>query len=294
MAQTEIRYGLASTTWGPEELRAIDEVVKGGSFTMGRHVREFEEAFAARFGRKYAVMVNSGSSANLVAVAALCYRKQGALQARRRGHRAEHLVGHDLPPAAPVRAEDEVRGRGAGDPEHGRGGPRARHHGQDAHGGHRERPRQPLPSGRDPAHLRRARDHPLRGQLRVDGRHARRPVHGELRPGRHLQHLLLAPHLDDGGRPGGHGRQGAVQPAEGHPQPRLDPRPGCRQPALRAPRGRFLRVLPVHPAGLQRPPRRNARGHRQGATREARRLPGPSAGGTPPISSRCSRTTRGS
>lgn len=76
----EPRYGLASTTWGPEELRAIDEVVKGGSFTMGRHVREFEEAFAARFGRKYAVMVNSGSSANLVAVAALCYRKQGALR----------------------------------------------------------------------------------------------------------------------------------------------------------------------------------------------------------------------
>lgn len=76
----ELRYGLTSTTWGPEEIRAIDEVVKGGNFTMGRHVREFEAAFAARFGRKYAVMVNSGSSANLIAVAALCYRKHGSLR----------------------------------------------------------------------------------------------------------------------------------------------------------------------------------------------------------------------
>lgn len=47
---------------------------------MGRHVAEFEEAFAAYFGRKYAVMVNSGSSANLVAVAALFYRKDNPLR----------------------------------------------------------------------------------------------------------------------------------------------------------------------------------------------------------------------
>lgn len=42
---------------------------------MGKHVREFEERFAARFGMRYAVMANSGSSANLIAVGSLFYRK---------------------------------------------------------------------------------------------------------------------------------------------------------------------------------------------------------------------------
>lgn len=64
-------YDLASSTWGPEELAAIERLIASGRFTMGEHVRRFEEAFAAKFGVKHAVMVNSGSSANLVGVAAL-------------------------------------------------------------------------------------------------------------------------------------------------------------------------------------------------------------------------------
>jgi hypothetical protein len=64
-------YDLASTTWGDEELDAIQRVIDSDRFTMGDHVRRFEEAFASHFGMKHAVMVNSGSSANLVAVAAL-------------------------------------------------------------------------------------------------------------------------------------------------------------------------------------------------------------------------------
>ena len=73
-------YDLASTTWGEEELRAIQDVIASDRFTMGDHVRRFEEAFAARLGMKHAVMVNSGSSANLVAVAALFYRRDRPLQ----------------------------------------------------------------------------------------------------------------------------------------------------------------------------------------------------------------------
>jgi CDP-6-deoxy-D-xylo-4-hexulose-3-dehydrase len=46
---------------------------------MGAEVRAFEEAFAARFGRAHAVMVSSGSSANLVGVAALCHRRERPL-----------------------------------------------------------------------------------------------------------------------------------------------------------------------------------------------------------------------
>jgi CDP-4-dehydro-6-deoxyglucose reductase, E1 len=73
-------YRLSSTSWGKEELEAIDRVTRSGRFTMGEQVQLFEEAFAARLGLKHAVMVNSGSSANLVAVAALFYRSIRPLQ----------------------------------------------------------------------------------------------------------------------------------------------------------------------------------------------------------------------
>ena len=73
-------YDLASTTWGDEEIAAIHRVIDSDRFTMGDHVRRFEEAFAARLEMKHAVMVNSGSSANLVAVAALFYKRERPLQ----------------------------------------------------------------------------------------------------------------------------------------------------------------------------------------------------------------------
>src|SRR5687767_14264155 len=75
-----MRYELSSSSWGPEELDAMHRVMSSGRFTMGEQVRLFEEAFAARFGMKHAVMVNSGSSANLVGVAALFYRSSRPLQ----------------------------------------------------------------------------------------------------------------------------------------------------------------------------------------------------------------------
>ena len=73
-------YELAATTWGDEEMAAIRAVLDSGRFTMGATVAQFEEAFARYHGRKYGVMVNSGSSANLVATAALFYRKHRPLQ----------------------------------------------------------------------------------------------------------------------------------------------------------------------------------------------------------------------
>jgi len=73
-------YDLASTTWGDEEFAAIQRLLKAGRFTMGEEVRRFEEAFAANFGMKHAVMVNSGSSANLVAVAALFHVRNRPLE----------------------------------------------------------------------------------------------------------------------------------------------------------------------------------------------------------------------
>jgi len=73
-------YELSSTSWGQEELDAMQRVLRSGRFTMGEQVRLFEDAFAERFGMKHAVMVNSGSSANLVGIAALFYRSKRPLQ----------------------------------------------------------------------------------------------------------------------------------------------------------------------------------------------------------------------
>jgi len=73
-------YDLASSSWGPEEIAALQRVIESGRFTMGEHVERFEEAFARKFGVKHALMVSSGSTANLVGVAALCYVKDRPLR----------------------------------------------------------------------------------------------------------------------------------------------------------------------------------------------------------------------
>jgi CDP-4-dehydro-6-deoxyglucose reductase, E1 len=72
-------YPLATSSWGEEEVEAIQQVISSGMFTMGARVKEFEAAFAAYTGSRYCVMVNSGSSANLLMVGALRYRKRGGL-----------------------------------------------------------------------------------------------------------------------------------------------------------------------------------------------------------------------
>lgn len=69
-----IKYSLASSTWGNEEIEAIQSVINSGRFTMGERVEEFEKEFAQIHGSKFAVMVNSGSSANLALLAASRYR----------------------------------------------------------------------------------------------------------------------------------------------------------------------------------------------------------------------------
>lgn len=66
-------YELSDDTWGSEEIAAINNTINSKKLTMGEKTREFEKYFAEYFGSKYAVMVNSGSSANLLAIAALVY-----------------------------------------------------------------------------------------------------------------------------------------------------------------------------------------------------------------------------
>lgn len=74
------KYPLASSTWDDEEIQAIQSVIASGRFTMGEQVREYEDRFAEKIGSNYAVMVNSGSSANLALLAACRYRKEPLLQ----------------------------------------------------------------------------------------------------------------------------------------------------------------------------------------------------------------------
>jgi len=72
-----MKYSLANNNWGIEEINAAKAVLDSQQCTMGKLVSEFEEKFAKSVGSKYAIMSNSGSSANLLAVSALLYRKNG-------------------------------------------------------------------------------------------------------------------------------------------------------------------------------------------------------------------------
>ncbi len=74
------RYPLAAPTLGPEEREALHRVIDSGLFTMGTGVAEFERRFARRFGVRHALLVNSGSSANLVGIASLFFRKEAPLR----------------------------------------------------------------------------------------------------------------------------------------------------------------------------------------------------------------------
>ncbi len=76
-----MQYGLTCNTWGSEELDAIHRVIESGRFTMGPQVKKFEEAFAQKMGSKHAVMVSSGSMANLIGTGLFFYKKNNPLKA---------------------------------------------------------------------------------------------------------------------------------------------------------------------------------------------------------------------
>ena len=71
-----IKYNLASDSWDSEEISAINDVIKSNRYTMGPKVKKFEDEFASHFNSDYAIMVNSGSSANLLMIASLFYSKK--------------------------------------------------------------------------------------------------------------------------------------------------------------------------------------------------------------------------
>lgn len=76
-----MKYQLVSDSWGSEEVKAIKRVIQSGIYTYkGKYVKEFEKKFAEFFNVKYSVMVNSGSSANLLAIASLFFKEKKPLK----------------------------------------------------------------------------------------------------------------------------------------------------------------------------------------------------------------------
>ena len=73
-------YSLAESNWGEEEIEAMRQVIEADHFTMGKKVEEFESAYAKKFSTKYAVMTNSGSSANLVGLASFFFKRENPLK----------------------------------------------------------------------------------------------------------------------------------------------------------------------------------------------------------------------
>jgi CDP-6-deoxy-D-xylo-4-hexulose-3-dehydrase len=64
---------LSYNSIGAEEIEAATAVLRSGFVTQGSRVADFEREFAARHGVAFAIFVNSGSSANLVAIEAVIY-----------------------------------------------------------------------------------------------------------------------------------------------------------------------------------------------------------------------------
>ena len=66
-----MRIPLNKSTIGEPEKAAVKAVLESGRLTMGERCHAFEQAFARYLGVAHAVMVNSGSSANLLALFAM-------------------------------------------------------------------------------------------------------------------------------------------------------------------------------------------------------------------------------
>ena len=73
----KVYYGRA--VYGKREINAVIKVLKKESLTLidGKYVKKLEKVVADIFGKKYGLMVNSGSSANLLALSSLKLKKGG-------------------------------------------------------------------------------------------------------------------------------------------------------------------------------------------------------------------------
>lgn len=68
----KVRVPYAQAVYGEEEVAAVNRVLQDPfKLSPGKSVAEFEQGVCGRFGKKHGIMVNSGSSANLLAIEVL-------------------------------------------------------------------------------------------------------------------------------------------------------------------------------------------------------------------------------
>jgi len=83
-----LKYPLATSSWDKEELNALHRVIESDRYSMGAEVSAFETQFSKQFASNFAIMVNSGSSANLLMTAALFFTKNPKLKL----HRGDEII----------------------------------------------------------------------------------------------------------------------------------------------------------------------------------------------------------
>lgn len=72
-----MKYSLSTNLWDKKDLNSIVSLVKSeAQLTFSKNVKKFEEKFSKFIGSKYSVMVNSGSSANLIMIASIIFSKK--------------------------------------------------------------------------------------------------------------------------------------------------------------------------------------------------------------------------
>jgi CDP-6-deoxy-D-xylo-4-hexulose-3-dehydrase len=68
------KFTLATDTFSKEEFNAVNKVMMSRNYTMSDMVEKFEKNLAKWIGVNNAIMVNSGSSANLIIIESLLRR----------------------------------------------------------------------------------------------------------------------------------------------------------------------------------------------------------------------------
>ena len=71
----KIYYGKA--VYDNNEINAVNKVLKNNSLSLidGQNVKNLEKKISKIFGKKYGLMVNSGSSANLLALSSMNFKR---------------------------------------------------------------------------------------------------------------------------------------------------------------------------------------------------------------------------
>ena len=81
MPSKNIKYPLVQEPYSDQDISKAITVLKSKQITMSKITNELEKKFAKYVGSKYALMVNSGSSANLLAAFAIVNpRKKGHIK----------------------------------------------------------------------------------------------------------------------------------------------------------------------------------------------------------------------